>query len=142
MKIKLYNSSELNIIGTAQKMRFSIKDFFSKWDQIHRKLRICSHLLKKSLVENLFVQCGCSTPHGVFLRLLVIALCINPYYFSVYLYQCLILLLQNTWKHLNKGNFDIKLLKSFFEGLSGTGCYLNAGSTSTINGIFQITKGF
>ena len=44
----------------------------------------------------LFVQCGCSTPHGVFLRLLLIALCINPYYFSVYLYQCLILLLQNT----------------------------------------------
>ena len=33
-------------------MKFSIKDFFSKCDQIHRKLRIWSHLLKKSLMEN------------------------------------------------------------------------------------------
>ena len=37
---------------TAQKMKFSIKDFFSKCDQIRRKLWICSHLLKKSLMEN------------------------------------------------------------------------------------------
>ena len=34
-------------------MKFSIKDFFSKCDQIRRKLRIWSHLLKKSLMENL-----------------------------------------------------------------------------------------
>ena len=33
---------------TAQKMKFSIQDFFRKCDQIHRKLRIWSHLLKKS----------------------------------------------------------------------------------------------
>ena len=41
---------------TAQKMKFSIKDFFSKCDQICRKLRIRSHLLniyKKSLMESL-----------------------------------------------------------------------------------------
>ena len=38
---------------TAQKMKFFIKDFFSKCDQIHRKLRIWSYLLKKSLMENL-----------------------------------------------------------------------------------------
>ena len=31
---------------TAQKMKFSIKDFFSKYDKIRRKLRIWSHLLK------------------------------------------------------------------------------------------------
>ena len=34
---------------TAQKMKFSIKDFSSKYDQIRRKLRIWSHLLEKSL---------------------------------------------------------------------------------------------
>ena len=34
-------------------MKFSIKDFFSKYDQIRRKLRIWSYLLKKSLMENL-----------------------------------------------------------------------------------------
>ena len=38
---------------TAQKMKFNIKDFFSKFDQIRRKLRLWSHLLKKSLMENL-----------------------------------------------------------------------------------------
>ena len=37
---------------TAQKMKFSVKDFFSKCDQICKKLRIWSHLLKKSLLEN------------------------------------------------------------------------------------------
>ena len=35
----------------AQKMKFSFKDFFSKCDQIRRKLRTWSRLLKKSLME-------------------------------------------------------------------------------------------
>ena len=42
---------------TAQKMKFSIKGFFSKYDQIRRKLQIWSHLMKKSLMEN-FVFCA------------------------------------------------------------------------------------
>ena len=42
---------------TAQKTKFSIKDFLSKCDQIRRKLRIWSHLLKKSLMEN-FIFCS------------------------------------------------------------------------------------
>ena len=37
-------------------MKFSIKDFFSKCDQIYRKLRIWSHLLKRPLIEN-FIFC-------------------------------------------------------------------------------------
>ena len=37
-------------------MKFSIKDFFSKCDQIRSLLRIWSHLLKKPLMEN-FVLC-------------------------------------------------------------------------------------
>ena len=37
-------------------MKFSIKDFFSKCDQLRTKLRICSHLLKKSLMEK-FIFC-------------------------------------------------------------------------------------
>ena len=37
-------------------MKFSNKDFFSKCDQIRsRKLRIWSHLLKKSLMKNFIV---------------------------------------------------------------------------------------
>ena len=37
---------------TAQKIKFSIKDFFRKCDQIRSFQRIWSHLLKKSLMEN------------------------------------------------------------------------------------------
>ena len=41
---------------TAQKMKFSIKDFFSKCDQICSFLLIWSHLLKKSLMENFILS--------------------------------------------------------------------------------------
>ena len=39
-----------------KKIKFYIKNFFSKCDQIHSFLRIWSHLLKKSLMEN-FIVC-------------------------------------------------------------------------------------
>ena len=42
---------------TAQKMKFSMKGFFSKYDQIRSFLRIWSHVLKKSLMEN-FIFCA------------------------------------------------------------------------------------
>ena len=41
---------------TVQKMKFSINDFFSKFDQINSFLWFWSHLLKKSLIEN-FIFC-------------------------------------------------------------------------------------
>ena len=44
-------------ISTAQKMKFSSKDFFSKCDQIRFFLQISSHLLKKPLIEN-FIFCA------------------------------------------------------------------------------------
>ena len=46
----------MKIHYAAQRKKFYIKDFFSKCDQIRRKLRIWSHLLKKSLMEN-FIFC-------------------------------------------------------------------------------------
>ena len=53
---KLFNLSKIifnsAVTPSAQKMRFSIKDFFSKCDHIRRKLRIWSHVPKKSLMEN------------------------------------------------------------------------------------------
>ena len=36
-------------------MKFFIKDFFSKCDQIHSFLRILSHLLEKSLMKNFII---------------------------------------------------------------------------------------
>ena len=38
-------------------MKFSVKDFFGKFGKILRKLRIYSHLLKKSLTENVIFFC-------------------------------------------------------------------------------------
>ena len=53
----LRNRNETSARNTAQKMKFSIKDLFSKCDQIHRKLQIRSHLLRKSLMGN-FIFCA------------------------------------------------------------------------------------
>ena len=39
-------------------MKFSIKDFFSKCDQIRSFLRISPHLLKKCLIENFIFLCS------------------------------------------------------------------------------------
>ena len=44
-----------------KKMKFPIKDFLSKCDQICRKQRIWSHLLKISLMENFIFLCSGTT---------------------------------------------------------------------------------
>ena len=54
---------------TAQKMKFPIKDFFSKFDQIRRKLQIWSHLLKKSLMENFIFLCSALLTKPLLLKL-------------------------------------------------------------------------
>ena len=43
---------------TAQKIKLSMKEFFSKCDQIRRKQPIWSHLLKKFLMENFIFLCS------------------------------------------------------------------------------------
>ena len=48
---------EFSVNYTAQKIKFSSEVFFSKCDQIRRKMRIWSHLLKKSLIGN-FIVCA------------------------------------------------------------------------------------
>ena len=54
---------------TAQKMMFSITNFFSKCDQIRRKIRIWSHLLKKSVMKNFFF-CAVGVAHYLDLKLI------------------------------------------------------------------------
>ena len=61
----------------AQKIKFSIMDFFSKSDQIRRTLRICSHLLKKPLMEN-FVFCAVNV-HIIVIKKLVKTKAISNY---------------------------------------------------------------
>ena len=48
------------VTNTTQKMKFPIKDFFSKCYKIHSFLPIWSNLLKKSLMEN-FIFCVVKT---------------------------------------------------------------------------------
>ena len=55
-----------DLTNTAQKMKFSIKDLFSKCEQIRSFLRIWSHLLKKLLMEN-FIFCAVQEPWLYFL---------------------------------------------------------------------------
>ena len=45
-------------------MKFSIKDFFSECDQTRRKLRMGSHKLKKSLMENILYSVNTSVITG------------------------------------------------------------------------------
>ena len=64
---------------TAQKMKFSMTDFFSKCDQIRSFLRIWSHLLKKLVMENfifctLLFQSNVVTQNMMFLIKSVVAL--------------------------------------------------------------------
>ena len=47
---------------TAQKMKFSIKDFLSKYEQIRIFLQIWSHLLERSIMEN-FIFCTVITAY-------------------------------------------------------------------------------
>ena len=51
--------------NTAQKMKFSNKDFFSKCYQICSFLLIWSHLLKKSLMES-FIFCAVERFYKIF----------------------------------------------------------------------------
>ena len=46
------------LTNTAQKMQFSITDFFTKCEQIHSFLRIWSHLLQKFLIGNFHILCS------------------------------------------------------------------------------------
>ena len=61
IQVTAWSWGERNVSCTAQKMKFPIKDFFSKCDQIHRKLQILSQLMKKSLMKTfIFLQCSWS----------------------------------------------------------------------------------
>ena len=42
-----------DVLETKQIIKFSIKDYFSKCEQIRSFLRFWSHLLKKPIMENL-----------------------------------------------------------------------------------------
>ena len=57
LKWSIIHCVNLSKNSTPQKMKFSIKDFFSKCDKIRRNLQIWSNLLKKSLMD-IFIFCA------------------------------------------------------------------------------------
>ena len=61
IQVTAWSWVERNVSCTAQKMKFPIKDFFSRCDQIHMKMQILSQLMKKSLMKTfIFLQCSWS----------------------------------------------------------------------------------
>ena len=53
---------------TAQKRKFSFKDFYGNCEKILNFLRICSHLLKKFLTKN-FIFCAVLESFGSLLKM-------------------------------------------------------------------------
>ena len=47
----------VSLLDSSPAQKFSVKDFFSKFNQIHREPRVWSQLLKKFLMEN-FIFCS------------------------------------------------------------------------------------
>ena len=64
----------INTRGQCTKMKFTIKNIFSKCDQIGSFLQIWSHLVKKSVMEN-FIFCAV----GVFYTLELLRLKSNDF---------------------------------------------------------------
>ena len=66
-------------LNTAQKLKFPLKEFFSKCDQIRRKLRIWLHLLKKSFMVN-FIFCAVQPTYHMWETISVVSSRICLYY--------------------------------------------------------------
>ena len=62
LQVYVNYSSKKPIKHTVQKRKFSVKDFFSNFDQIHSFLRIWWYLLTKSLMDN-FIFCAKTSPN-------------------------------------------------------------------------------
>ena len=56
-QLKYTVEQQPDLIHAAQKMKFSVKNFLVYPKKLRRKLRVCSHLLKKFLTKN-FIFCA------------------------------------------------------------------------------------
>ena len=80
------------LCGTAQKIKFFIKDISSKCDQIRKKLRIWSHLLEESLTKN-FIFCAVRV--AMYQNQKMLSSVPKSYFFSKNVYN-------KTWKNFKK----------------------------------------
>ena len=93
------------------KMKFSIKDFFSKCEQINIFLRIWSHLLNKSLMEN-FIFCAVLEPLPIKIRKKELAISVKKveqilfYFIFLFIYSFISFFLQNKIHKKTKTNTE------------------------------------
>ena len=52
IRVKSFPTPSPKLGCTENKMKFSVKNFFSKFEHIHGKLWLYSHILRKSLTKN------------------------------------------------------------------------------------------
>ena len=134
-------------------MKFSIKDFFSKCDQIHRKLRILSHLLKKSLMQNFFLHyifCAVTVWSGI-LRDVKPNWDLFRHYWGVfchsqtYLELCIILACTTVpysklW-HISNPRQTLKVCRTRYMNIKYFGTYRDVNAYSSILKGAQVGKG-
>ena len=93
-------SDNCRALDSAQKMKFYIKDFSSKCDQIHRFLRIWSHLLEKSVKES-FIFCVMSVLKSCLYNKIIKTHCLQNDQISCdlikWLWEFLFLITQFSW---------------------------------------------
>ena len=94
--VSLFKKVELG--HTAQKIKISTKDFFNKCNQICRKLRIWSQLLKKSLMKNV-ISCAVTGLISSNLH------CLNRNRFTIYRAKCLDIVPKNVSPTNNKMDY-------------------------------------
>ena len=91
--VSLIMSNNLYSFVIAQKIKFSVKDFFSKCDQIRSYLRIWSHLLKKSLNGKHHFLCSVWCDTRVLWNKGLFHSCINALTHFMVAFYCIILTL-------------------------------------------------
>ena len=99
-----------------KKMKFFIKDFFSKCNQIRSLMRIRSHLLKKSIMEN-FLFCRLkevlkkiSTPSRLSLSKPCLLFFVSIFFFSELKVTAFLLWIEVAWA---RGFFSLSLRITF-----------------------------
>ena len=125
-------------------MKFSIKDFFSKSKQIHSFMRIWSHLLKKSLMENfifraLILKANYLAICPYWLLLLPAKLSIGQFNPIMSIFPCfLTFLLQHRSQFSTFIQYSLNIFKNFLNSLEIS---VFSKSSTDLHQVFRNDKG-
>ena len=125
-------------------MKFSIKDFFSKSKQIHSFIRIWSHLLKKSLMENfifraLILKANYLAICPYWLLLLPAKLSIGQFNPIMSIFPCfLTFLLQHRSQFSKFIQYSLNIFKNFLNSLEIS---VFSKSSTDLHQVFRNDKG-